>query len=84
MVSAYQRIVQGGSIRLYGDQQLPEGSEVIVVLVRKAEQGTMSAADFASSELVGLWADRTDISDSSDYARQLREQVQKRGGDAAS
>ena len=33
---------------------------------------TMSAAELASSEIVGLWQERTDITDSSSFARQLR------------
>lgn len=35
----------------------------------------MTARDLLDSELVGMWADRTDIGDSSEYARQLREQA---------
>ncbi len=31
------------------------------------------------SGLIGLWRDRDDIGDSSAYARQLREQAQRRG-----
>ncbi len=30
-------------------------------------------------EIVGLWADRTDIGDSVEFARQLREKAQRRG-----
>ena len=30
------------------------------------------------SELIGLWKDREDIEDSAAYARQLREQAQRR------
>ncbi len=37
-----------------------------------------TASQLAHSELVGLWKDRDDIADSADYARQLREQAQKR------
>jgi len=84
MVSAYQGVVRDGQIQLQGDLQLPEGSEVIVVLVGSAETVPMTAADFAASEVAGLWADRADITDSSAYARQLREMAQKRNGDAAS
>ncbi|MFC1717890.1 hypothetical protein ACFL6S_29790 [Candidatus Poribacteria bacterium] len=38
----------------------------------------LTAIQLLRSELVGLWKDREDIEDSADYARQLREQVQKR------
>ena len=39
----------------------------------------LTANQLLHSELVGLWKDRDDIEDSADYARQLREQAQKRG-----
>jgi hypothetical protein len=35
-----------------------------------------TAADLLQSGLIGLWADRTDIGDSRDYARELRERAQ--------
>jgi len=38
----------------------------------------MTARDLLNSGLVGLWADRTDIKDSSSYARYLRKLAQER------
>jgi hypothetical protein len=38
----------------------------------------LTAADLLKSPLPGLWKDRSDITNSSDYARQLREQAQHR------
>ena len=35
----------------------------------------LTARALLNSELIGLWKDRTDIEDSADYARQLREQA---------
>jgi hypothetical protein len=43
-----------------------------------AERQTLTAHALATSELVGLWADRTDLPDSPDYARQLRRQAEQR------
>ena len=34
------------------------------------------ASDLLTSELVGLWADRTDIENSSHFARQLRQKAE--------
>ena len=42
-------------------------------------QSVMTARDLLDSNLIGLWENRTDISDSLSYARSLREQVQNRG-----
>jgi predicted DNA-binding antitoxin AbrB/MazE fold protein len=39
---------------------------------------TLSASDLLRSDLVGLWAERTDISESREFARRLREQAQTR------
>ncbi len=39
----------------------------------------MTARQLATSEIVGMWADRTDIGDSVEFARKLREQAQRRG-----
>jgi hypothetical protein len=39
-----------------------------------------SAAELAQSELMGIWADRTDIGDSQAFARQLREMAEHRHG----
>lgn len=41
----------------------------------------MTARDLLQSDLVGLWADRTDIGDSAVFARQLRERAERRGED---
>ena len=38
----------------------------------------LTARTLLESELVGLWADRTDIEDSSSFARQLRQQAEQR------
>ncbi len=39
----------------------------------------LTVGEFRESGLIGLWKDRTDIEDSAVYARELREQVQRRG-----
>ena len=44
----------------------------------ETEKRPLTAADLLASGLVGVWADRTDIGDSREYARRLREQAQTR------
>jgi hypothetical protein len=39
----------------------------------------LTAKHLRTSGIIGLWKDRDDIQDSSDYARKLREQAQTRG-----
>ena len=43
-----------------------------------AGEGTLTARRLRRSGLVGLWKDRTDIGDSAEFARQMREQAQRR------
>lgn len=40
----------------------------------------LTARELLNSGLIGLWKDRDDIEDSAAYARQLREQAQRRWG----
>lgn len=66
-----------------------QGQQVEVVLLftpsTKLERPRLTARQLLNSELIGLWKERTDIIDSAEYARQLREQAQSRpniGGQA--
>ena len=43
-------------------------------------QSASTASRLLRSELIGLWEDRQDITDSATYARHLREQAQRRQG----
>jgi hypothetical protein len=55
---------------------------VDVILLRQEqadERHGMTARELAESGLVGIWADRDDITDSSEFARNLRERGQTRG-----
>jgi hypothetical protein len=51
---------------------------VLMSLQSKSKRQFLNANDLQRSGLIGLWKHRTDIKDSSDYARQLREQAQHR------
>ncbi len=73
-------IEHDGELRL---DNLPfkKGQRVALFVVPEATQSArplMTAHDLLSSPIVGLWADRTDLGDSLDVARQLRNQMQRR------
>lgn len=76
-----QTIQKRGEVTL---QNLPieEGQqvEIIVLFTPTAEvkRPKFTAKQLLESGLVGVWKEREDIGDSSEYARQLREQAQKR------
>lgn len=59
------------------DLPLKKGEEVEVILLlephRKKKRAT--AQDLLHSDLVGMWRDRTDIGDSAEFARKLREEA---------
>ena len=40
----------------------------------------LSGADLAGSDLIGIWADRSDIADSREFALRLRHQAEHRRG----
>ncbi len=54
----------------------------IIVLFKPAKTARkrkyMTAAELLETDLVGLWKDRTDIGDSVEFARKLREKAQNR------
>ena len=45
-----------------------------------SERPVLSGADLVGSDLIGIWADRTDIVDSQEFARQLRHRAEHRRG----
>jgi hypothetical protein len=45
---------------------------------QEAGRKTMIATDLLQSDLIGLWADRDDIGDSLEFARQLRRAAETR------
>lgn len=73
-------IEHDGELRL---DNLPfkKGQRVELFVVSAAAPRTrpfMTAHDLLASPLVGLWAHRSDLGDSLDVARQLRDHVQRR------
>jgi hypothetical protein len=72
-----ERILKDKKLR----QQLSdlERDREIARPVRTQKKRRMTTRQLASSELVGLWQDRTDIGDSVEFAHQLREKAQHRG-----
>lgn len=61
-----------------------EGQHVELLLLftsntnKTTSKKRLTARQLLNSRLIGMWEDRTDITDSAEYARQLREQAQRR------
>ena len=80
-----QKIVQEDGELHIPNLPVVKGQLVEVVLLLRSLPPTtkrqrMTARQLLNSGLIGLWKDRSDITDSSIYARQLREQAQRRSG----
>ena len=77
-----EKIVQDGQITIT-DLPYKEGQVVEVILLAQPQEtvprSRLTVRQLRQSGIIGLWQDRTDIKDSATYARQLREQAQKRG-----
>ena len=80
-----QMVQKSGEVLLRG-LPVEAGQEVEVVILllprttalKDHTRPHFTAKDLLQSGLVGLWETRADISDSTTYARQLREQAQRR------
>lgn len=72
-----QTIQKKGELTLH-NLPIEQGQQVEVLLLftpaPKSERH-MTAKQLLQSELIGLWQDRAEITDSADYARQLRHQA---------
>lgn len=75
-------ITKNGELHLT-DLSVSEGQEVelLLLVAPKNHPGMkkrLTASRLLNSGLAGLWEDRTDIQNSAEYARRLREQAQRR------
>jgi hypothetical protein len=85
MITAFKQqvtIKSGGLVSLRS-RKLKAGTRAeVIVLVEAAEttaEKSMTGADLLKSGLVGIWAERKDIGNSLEFARQLRQKAEKRG-----
>jgi hypothetical protein len=76
-----QVITKDGEVLITGLPYKKGESVEITVVVRpttKPPRQRLTVGQLRRSGLIGMWKDRTDISNGSAYARQLREQAQQR------
>ena len=80
-IQLHKMLEQDGRLLL---TELPfrKGQAIDLILLgdlpAKTPKPLLTADVLLQSEIVGLWKDRQDIGDSTEYARQLREQAQQR------
>lgn len=80
-IRVQQTIQKQGELTI---QNLPveKGQQVEVLIwftpAKAAKRPRLTARQLLHSGLIGLWNDRQDIADGASYARQLREQAQRR------
>jgi hypothetical protein len=79
MIRIETNIPDNRKVELTLPADVPTGeAEVVVVIVPKSDRRPSTAQDLLNSEIVGMWVDRTDVDDSSAYARELRDRAWKR------
>jgi hypothetical protein len=80
-IRIHTTVEHDGEIRI-ANTTLKKGQQVeVILLAENTDKGAvafLTAQGLLDSEIVGIWRDRADIDDSLDYARQLREQAQRR------
>jgi hypothetical protein len=66
-------------VRLKLPDDVPPGpADMVLVIASHAPTGGRTLGDLADSEFFGMWRDRADIGDSSEFARQLRKKAWSR------
>ena len=78
MVSIILRgvVTEDGHLQVELPPDMPPGP--VEVEIRQEEVEGVTLGELLESGLVGLWADRTDIDDSVDFARDLRRRASRR------
>ena len=85
MITAFNQkiIIKSGGLVSLRSRKLKAGTKAeVIVLVEPTEttaEKFMTGADLLKSGLVGMWAERKDIGESLEFARQLRQKAEKRG-----
>ncbi|MCQ3978378.1 MAG: hypothetical protein DPW09_33545 [Anaerolineae bacterium] len=75
-----QTVQKSGELHLT-NLPLEKGQQVELLVLfspTRPKRPRLTARQLLNSELIGLWQNRSDITDSAAYARQLREQAQRR------
>ena len=79
-----QQTVQKSGELVIRNLPVEKGQRVEVLLLFGMPEDTtrprLTARQLLNSGLIGLWQERQDITDSASYARQLRQQAQRRPG----
>jgi len=72
-ISLNAEIPDSRELHLNLPADVPVGpAEIVVVVSSRNEAALSTLGEFAESEFFGIWADREDIHDSAEFARQLR------------
>ncbi|HET6382995.1 MAG TPA: hypothetical protein VFJ58_06350 [Armatimonadota bacterium] len=73
------RIPDDRRVEILLPPDVPAGdAELVVVVVPKGARHGSTGQDLLHSEIFGMWADRTDISDSVEFAAELRGRAWRR------
>ena len=78
-ISLITEVPPNREVRITLPSDVPIGpAEIVVVVASRASGATQTFGDLLDSEFFGMWRDRTDITDSAEFARRLREEAWRR------
>ncbi|MCX7049342.1 MAG: hypothetical protein NTX50_28145 [Candidatus Sumerlaeota bacterium] len=85
-IKQMKTVPPSGVLEIRAPQITPGDQAEVIVLLDKTESESaphekmMHLGDLIDSGICGMWADRTDITDSLEFAQQLRRKAERRGG----
>jgi len=81
-ISLTTRVKPNESLQLTLPSDVPEGLADIVVVItpREVKHSIATLGQLVDSEFIGMWRNRSDIQDSLEFARELRERAWNRYG----
>ena len=76
-VTTDSEVMPDHTLMVHVPDDFPTGP-VSVTITPKTARKRSTAQDLLNSDIVGMWADRTDITDSTEFARELRRKAWSR------
>jgi len=75
-ITVRTQVPDSRSVQVQLPLDVPVGdAEMVIVVVPSRSTARSTGRDLLESDVFGMWADRTDIEDSVEFARRLRNQV---------
>ena len=78
-ISISTEVPPSREVRITLPEEIPLGPVELTVIVSSGEEAAkVTLGDLLNSEFFGMWRDRSDITDSAEFARSLRDEAWRR------